>query len=329
MSDKSLLEDPRLLRDQFLQYRKETADCREKLKRDGIISGADYWELIVSKYHDRPAVLQVDDGVVKLTKDCYTYGELDSLANQIANFFLQKGLKSGDVVCLLMENRPQFYSYIFGLAKIGVCVPLLNTNLKGEALAHCVASVNANFLIISSTLYANWESLSVGNNPDSTLCENIPFVVDRPNTQDSLITSRGVIPDFDFVDIQLKFISASAPSRQHRAAVQPRDPMFCIYTSGTTGKPKAAKFSHARMIGAGVTWCGPSLLNNLDKYYISLPLYHGNALAVSSSPCFWSGACVLLRSKFSASKFFSDVRKYGTTKAAYIGELWSYIHSLP
>ena len=107
------------------------------------------------------------------------------------------------------------------------------------------------------------------------------------------------------------------------------------------GPSKAAKFSHKRWcvendtlllllvnvcimlfmklrIGCALTWSGPSGLRAGDKYYITLPLYHGNAGAVATAPCIFLGNTIVLREKFSASNFFSDIRKHGCIATVYV-----------
>eukprot|EP00128_Syssomonas_multiformis_P012337 Colp12_sorted_trinity150504_noHs@18630 len=140
---------------------------------------------------------------------------------------------------------------------------------------------------------------------------------------------NGVSEDGGDWDAAVAASPADPIDRSIRAAVQARDPLFYIFTSGTTGKSKAAKFSHLRFIGAGLAWAPPCQLTSSDVYYITLPLYHGNAGAVALSPCYWSGCTMVIREKFSASNFFKDVRKYQCTATVYIGEIWRYIFLQP
>ncbi len=51
--------------------------------------------------------------------------------------------------------------------------------------------------------------------------------------------------------------------------------LFLIYTSGTTGPSKAARFTHRRFIGAGLSWTRPMRLTKGERYYVTLPLFHG------------------------------------------------------
>ncbi|MDY0401896.1 AMP-binding protein [Sulfurovum sp.] len=105
------------------------------------------------------------------------------------------------------------------------------------------------------------------------------------------------------------------------------DPAFVIFTSGTSGPSKPALFSHRRMIGAGVSWGLRTGMESSDSCYISLPLYHGNGLAVAFSAVIFSGATAVLRRKFSVTHFWEDINRYGCSHMVHIGELWRYLVS--
>ena len=105
------------------------------------------------------------------------------------------------------------------------------------------------------------------------------------------------------------------------------DPAFVIFTSGTSGPSKPALFSHRRMIGAGIAWSLRTFMEEEHSCYITLPLYHGNALAVAFSAVVTAGATAVLRPKFSVTHFFEDINRFGCTHMVYIGELWRYLLS--
>eukprot|EP00922_Rhytidocystis_sp_ex-Travisia-forbesii_P032254 GHVS01047967.1.p1 GENE.GHVS01047967.1~~GHVS01047967.1.p1 ORF type:complete len:931 (+),score=193.72 GHVS01047967.1:131-2923(+) len=105
---------------------------------------------------------------------------------------------------------------------------------------------------------------------------------------------------------------------------------FYIFTSGTTsssGNAKPAIFSHGRVMGAGVTWQRHCSLSPADRLYVSLPLCHGNAGVVAVASAMRAGACLVIRSKFSATKFWREVVTLGCTGMAYVGDVWGYLMS--
>lgn len=80
----------------------------------------------------------------------WTFQELDSFSNKVANVFRDAGLKPGDEVALLMESKPEFVGIWMGLAKIGCVTALLNTYLKPQNLLHSISVVKAKALIYDS-----------------------------------------------------------------------------------------------------------------------------------------------------------------------------------
>ena len=73
-----------------------------------------------------------DNIAIEFEDKKYTYREMDAEANQIANWAINKGYKTGDVISLLMENKPEYIFTWFGLSKIGVTVACLNNNIKSK-----------------------------------------------------------------------------------------------------------------------------------------------------------------------------------------------------
>ena len=100
---------------------------------------ADDFERVVDKYPNNVAW--------RFEGNLTTYAEMDALANKVANWGLGLGLQSGDAVALFMENRPEYVSIWYGLAKIGVVTGLINHNLTDKALAHCVNIADAKLII--------------------------------------------------------------------------------------------------------------------------------------------------------------------------------------
>ena len=91
---------------------------------------------------DAPALLS--------DRECLTYRELGERANQYARWALDQGLTKGEVVCLLMTNRPEYVAIWLGLTSVGVVVALLNTNLAGPSLAHCINIVSPKHVIMAA-----------------------------------------------------------------------------------------------------------------------------------------------------------------------------------
>src|SRR5882672_2306945 len=96
-------------------------------------------EELADKYGDAAALLS--------DRERFSYRELAARSNRYARWALAQGIRKGDTICLLMPNRPEFLALWLGVTRIGGVVALLNTNLTGLALAHCVNIVNPQHII--------------------------------------------------------------------------------------------------------------------------------------------------------------------------------------
>ncbi|NXL19456.1 S27A2 synthetase, partial [Setophaga kirtlandii] len=121
---------------------------------------------------------------------------------------------------------------------------------------------------------------------------------------------------------------AEPPPAEHRAGVSADSKAMYIYTSGTTGLPKAAVITELKlmMVASLARICG---LRPDDVVYTTLPLYHSAGLLVGLGGCLDVGATCVLRSKFSASQFWPDCRRYNVSVIQYVGELMRYLCNTP
>ena len=240
-----------------------------------------------------------------------TYGELDKLANKIANWALGEGLRAGDAVALFMENRPEYVAVWYGLSKIGVVTGLINHNLNGEGLAHCINIADAKAVIMGADQANAIESAK------SFLKASPAFWA---------LSSEGTAQD---LTAALADQSDARPDRSHREHLRGKDICLYVYTSGTTGLPKAAKLTQNRTQGMMRTFSTPTHTTARDRVYIPLPLYHGTGGVCGVGIALTTGASIILRKRFSASKYWDDCADQGATVLVYIGELCRYLLNQP
>jgi fatty-acyl-CoA synthase len=247
-----------------------------------------------------------------------SYRELNAAANRVAWWALHRGLRRGDVVALLMENRPEYVIAWAGLAKAGVTTALLNTNLTGRALRHALAAAGTGTLVVGA------ECLDRFATTQGDLERPLEvWVAGDPGAAHAL-------PDGAHgLDADLATRSDANPDPSVRDAVRCGDDLFFIYTSGTTGLPKAAHFSHMRFLGAGFASALCLRLDSHDVHYCALPLYHSAGGIMMVSAVLAAGATLALRRRFSASAFWDDCRRFGATRFQYIGEFCRYLLNQP
>ncbi len=229
--------------------------------------------------------------------EAFSYGALAGRANQYAAWALDQRIAPGSVVALLMPNRPEYVAIWLGLTQVGCVVALLNTNLAADALAHCIRSAAAQHVIVDPTL------------------------ADRARGCAALLPGVRCWDADGLVEAQSTAAVPSRPAPEGRALL--------IYTSGTTGMPKAAHVSHARVLEWSGWFAGMMDARPEDRLYDCLPLYHSTGGVVAVGAMLVSGGSVVIRERFSASRFWADVAATGCTVFQYIGELCRYLLNAP
>lgn len=234
------------------------------------------------------------------------YAAFDERASRFANWALEQGLRAGDCVALFMENRPDYVAAWSGFSKIGLVTALINNNLEGAPLAHCINIASAKCIITG----ADQDDAIAG--AASLLTERLPVWTLGGRAGNDLETA-------------IAAASPSRPNRSHRAHLRGKDLCLYVYTSGTTGLPKAARLTQARTQGMMKTFITPCRITPKDRVYITLPLYHGTGGLCGIGQALMTGATVILRRKFSATAFWEEATSEGATAIVYIGELCRYL----
>ena len=247
-----------------------------------------------------------------------TWGDLNGLANRYASAFKGAGLSRGDTASVLMENRIEFLATIIALNKIGVTAGLINTNLRGRPLTHCVTVTDSRKCIVGAELA---DALAEVKH-DLPLTEGADYL---------WVPESGDAQHGNWAQNLATLAPEADPGNPAETGANTlADNAFYIFTSGTTGLPKAAVLSNRRYMASGALAHKAGLkCSEKDRIYVCLPLYHGTGLMIGMGAAFSSGASVFLRRKFSASNFLREVREHQTTCFIYIGELCRYLVSTP
>ncbi|RFU31176.1 hypothetical protein B7463_g5166, partial [Scytalidium lignicola] len=241
---------------------------------------------------------------------CYTWIEANDRVNQYAQWFLSKGVRTGDLVAFYLLNSPDFMFAWLGLWAIGAAPAMINYNLAGNALLHCVKVPQAKLLVVDDTP----EFLSRIEGVRSTLEGElgIEIAVLDPSLKQHIYTLDPVKPD-----------------ESYRIPVQGEWPMTIFYTSGTTGLPKGCSFQNSRgFLGGAARWAGTSLAVDGDRWYDCMPYYHGTG-GIMAMNMMMSGVTLCIGKRFSTSKFWDDVRDSKATWITYVGETARYLLAAP
>lgn len=273
------------------------------VKPSSTITIADIVEGFARGKPDNPAVLYDDQTI--------SYRALDEGANRYANWARTQGIGRGDAVALLMENRPDYIMAWLGLLKLGAVAALINTNLRGQPLAHSVSIIGAKHLILGAELAETYSDAQ-------TLNKTPPVIWAKGGAVEGAVN----------LDTALEAASTTFDAGL-RAGLTCRDRAFYIFTSGTTGLPKAANISHLRMLFMMYGFAGGLNAKESDRMYNVLPLYHTAGGIAALGPSLTTGGALIIRRKFSAHEFWEDCHRYRPTFFQYIGELCRYLLNAP
>jgi len=250
----------------------------------------------------------------------YTYAEFNQWANRISHFFLQQGLRKGDVAVVLIENRPELLATVLGLAKLGVVAAMVNTAQTGKVLTHSVNLVEPKAIIAGAECVQNLIEVQSNLN----INDNAMYWLADSNTQ----REAGDAP-LGWRNLAIEIQGSPSYNPPTTKQIYRPDGLFYIYTSGTTGLPKAAIFNNGRWMKA-YGGLGFSLdLNRDDVLYATLPFYHATAMVVCWGSVIAGRSGLAIRRKFSASEFWNDCRRYNATAFGYVGELCRYLLEKP
>jgi fatty-acyl-CoA synthase len=260
-------------------------------------------EELAAKHGDAPALLS--------DRETFTYAQLFARSNRYSRWALRQGVQKGDTICLLMPNRPDYLAAWIGVTRVGGIMALLNTNLAGAPLAHCIDIANAKHIIVAAELRDAYEKTK-------------PLLKSAPS-----LWLHGEGDGAPRIDRELETLSGEPLRGDERRALTIEDRALYIYTSGTTGMPKAANVNHYRVMLACFGFSGVMDTRATDRMYDCLPMYHTVGGLVATGPLLVVGGSTVIREKFSAREFWDDIARYECTLFQYIGELCRYLVNSP
>ncbi|GAA4691001.1 AMP-binding protein [Nocardioides nanhaiensis] len=201
-------------------------------------------------------------------------------------------------VGVLMQNTPAFLHAIGGAALWGHVVVGLNPTRRGAALAADVARSDCQWVLVDEA--------------------HRHLLDDAPGLGVPVLTVEDLAPDPEADGTAPAYVQADADTL-----------LMLIFTSGTSGDPKAVRVTHGKVAGPGAMLGERFGLGPGEVAYVSMPLFHSNAVMAGWAPALATGAAVALAPRFSASGFLDDVRRYGATYASYVGKPLAHVLATP
>lgn len=237
----------------------------------------------------------------------YTYAQMNERANQVANFLLSLGGGKGKGLGLFMGNSPRFLDLLFAAQRLGMYVVPINPALKGDGLGYVLHHSDIELLALDAELLPNLD----------------PVLPQAPNIKTIVVNDiDGEAKDVEIPSWMHSLKKAyEFPKTNPKVGYNKEDICLILYTSGTTGPPKGVVYRYANTTVKKLSLVAGILYNRKDVFYTCLPLIHGNALFLTVTPAMAVGGTVALSRRFSASRFWDEVRKYKATTFNALGSM--------
>ncbi|MGD9862598.1 MAG: AMP-binding protein [Pseudodonghicola sp.] len=238
----------------------------------------------------------------------YSFADLDAMSRRAAAGLAALGVAKGDRVALMLDNCVAYLALWFGLSRLGAVEVPLNTGHRGAVLSHMLRLSKARVIVIEPALIPALEEVA------------------RDLNHPPRMVVRGTAPVEGAVSLDTLMATTDTPPE---VAVSPSDPYAIMFTSGTTGVSKGALMPQGYALNAARQICEATGYSETDCLYNALPLFHGNAQILSALPALMAGARTVLCERFSASRFWDDIRAHDCTAFNYIGTILSVLMKAP
>ena len=248
----------------------------------------------VSATPEKPFLLSEAD------KRQFTYKEFEAAVRRSAQMLASNGIRNGDVVSLLLPNSVEYVIAYFACWQLGALVGPINSLLKSQEIAYVISNSEARALLVNS--------------------EFLPLI---ETIRHELPSLQAIIHFDNEADATRSQADAAAPATQLNADHE----AIIIYTSGTTGKPKGCLLTHGNVIANArqiSSWLG---FTEQDRLLTIMPLFHMNAVSVTTMSALYAGGSTVVSSKFSASRFWQIVSDYQITSFGSVATMLSMLLS--
>lgn len=219
----------------------------------------------------------------------FSFAQLNTRSNAIANALLARDIKPGDRVACLLKNGIEFVESYFAVAKIGAVMVPVNWRLVGAEIAYILQDAGADMLVFDSDFDETVAELRGGTHADLP-CRH--WLRCRPEGDDA----PGWAENYDTL---LENSATGEPT----PGAGGDDNLFIMYTSGTTGHPKGAVHSHDGMLWSQLTSMSTSDMRGDDRFLLALPMFHVGCLNPTSLLVHRGATGVIMRDLDMAAMF--------------------------
>jgi len=234
----------------------------------------------------------------------FSYTEFEAAVDRVSCMLAARGVRKGDVVSLLMPNSAEYIIAYFACWKLGAIAGPINSLLKAQEIAFVISDSEAKVLLVHSDFLSTINSVR------------------------SELTSLKTVIQFDDEEKALKEFHEEGTSHDERLPevdIDTEAEAIIIYTSGTSGKPKGCLLTHGNLIANArqiSEWLG---FTKDDRLLTIMPLFHMNAVSVTTMSALYAGGSTVVSPKFSASRFWQIIADYKITSFGSVATMLSML----
>jgi crotonobetaine/carnitine-CoA ligase len=275
------------------------------------------WEMTLGQVLSAAVRRSPDQVFAEIAGQRITYRWFQQQAQRTAALFHGLGVRSGDRVALFLPNCPEFLYCWFGLSLLGAVAVPVNTAYKRDETAFILNHAQAVALVAHQSLAPVAQAAA----------ELAPSVGRR-------LLAGGAAPGWSSFDQALEGVEIPpgffGPTGEWRGCqVSPQDLSMLVYTSGTTGDPKGVQVTHAMYVAAGQGFAHWTQATSQDRFFTCLPYFHANAQYYSTMGALAVGGTLVVADRFSASRFWEQVREAQATVVNFIGMMLPVLAKQP
>ncbi|MFX1454974.1 MAG: AMP-binding protein [Promethearchaeota archaeon] len=249
----------------------------------------------------------------------YTYRDMHIYSNRLANGLSKFGVKPGVGLSLMEINSPEFLFTLFATWKLGGYVVLINTALRGVTLQYIIDHSDSRILMV------HWSMIDA----------YLDIKDELPKIEHVIVEMNEAPADFKLPSGMISFQELmKSPDNDIDAEIDFNEKIYLMYTSGTTGPPKATTFFYNKTYAGNALQTASGLVRLFlgggeDVMFTCLPLFHGNALQITTMPGYLTETPVILSKRFSASRHWDICRKYNVTTFNLLGAMPQFLLKQP
>ena len=259
------------------------------------------WEMSLGQFLGQVVARDPRKTFIEIGGQSKTYQEFYDGVLKASSMFHGLGVEKGDRVCLFLPNCIEYVYSWFGLSLIGAISVPVNTAYKRDEMAYILNNAEAKGLVTDPTL-ADVAGAAADLAPSVT----VRLLRGGEESNSGSWTDYGEA-------------HAMAQPLETLPEISPYDISMLVYTSGTTGNPKGVQVTHLMYVAAGQGFAHWTQATPHDRFFTCLPYYHANIQYYSTMGALAAGGTLVVVDRFSASRFWGQVREAKATVVNFIG----------